>query len=299
MAEQKSMKQGKIIKGISGFYYVHTAGSDVYECRAKGIFRKEGIKPLVGDNVSFDVTDEKDKEGNITGICPRKNELIRPAVANVDQAVVIFAVKDPKPNLNLLDRFLITMEKQQVPSVICFSKCDLVREEELDSLRDIYSASGYPLLFLSSVSHRGIDQIRGLLENRISVVAGPSGVGKSTLINQMSSDVKMETGAISRKNRRGRNTTRHAQLISIGTDSYIVDTPGFTALSVDHFEKEEVGELFPEFIPYEKYCKFAGCSHISEPQCGVRDALDKGLISPSRYESYREIYEELLQKRKY
>ena len=291
--------QGKIIKGIAGFYYVHTGKTGIYECKAKGIFRKEKIKPLVGDNVKIDIIDEKEHTGNIKEILPRKNTLIRPTVANIDQAVVIFAAAKPKPNFNLLDRFLIMMERQEIPTVICFNKMDLAREEELQKLKEAYETSGYRILFSSAAKEEGISGIREVLQDKTSTVAGPSGVGKSSLINLLAPEANMETGAISEKIERGRHTTRHAELICIRENTYIVDTPGFSSLSVDSFDKETLGNYFPEFVEYEDRCRFPGCSHISEPGCGVKEALAEGKISRIRYEDYLEIYNELKDKRKY
>ena len=208
--------QGKIIKGIAGFYYVDVAESGVYECKAKGIFRKEKKKPLVGDNVEIEVLDEKEKTGNLIQILPRKNELIRPAAANVDQALVIFAVRQPDPNYQLLDRFLITMEQQEIPSIICFNKKDLAEQEELDQMYQIYISCGYQVLLTSAEQEEGINQIRKILEGKTTVVAGPSGVGKSSLTNLLQEEVSMETGEISKKLKRGRHTTRHAQLLTVG-----------------------------------------------------------------------------------
>ena len=205
---------GKIIKGIAGFYYVHTTESGTYECKAKGIFRKDKIKPLVGDNVIIDVINEEEKTGNLVEILPRKNVLVRPAVANVDQALVIFAISRPKPNFNLLDRFLIMMERQNVPSVICFNKMDIASEEEEQKLRTIYENCGCQVLFTSAAQEEGMENVRSRLRGKTTTVAGPSGVGKSSIINLLAPDVGMETGEISQKIDRGKHTTRHSQLIS-------------------------------------------------------------------------------------
>lgn len=296
--------QGKIIKGIAGFYYVHVAGSGVYECKAKGAFRKQKIKPLVGDNVEIDVISQEEHTGNVIDILPRKNELIRPAVANVDQAVVIFAAAKPNPNFNLLDRFLIMMEYQHIPAVICFNKTDLIDEMEMENLIRAYKTSGYRVLFTSAKEQDGVEKIHQILKGKTSTVAGPSGVGKSSLINLLAPQAEMETGAISEKIERGRHTTRHAQVIPVpmedgSEDTYIIDTPGFSSLSVEFYEKETLGTLFPEFQQYEPYCRFRGCSHISEPDCGVKEALAEGKISKIRYDDYVEIYQEVQNRRKY
>lgn len=293
------MKQGKIVKGIAGFYYVSVAGSGIYECKAKGAFRQKKMKPLVGDNVSIDIIDEEEKKGNVVEILPRKNALIRPAVANVDQALVIFAGTSPKPNLNLLDRFLLMMEQQNVSTLICFNKEDLASEAEIQELRDAYETSGYPLFFVSARRQEGIEPLRAALEGKTTTVAGPSGVGKSTLINLLAPEVQMETGEISEKIQRGKHTTRHSQLILLNEQTYIFDTPGFSSLAVDFFEKETLGTLFPEFVEYEQNCRFTGCSHIGEPVCGIKEALAEGKISQSRYNNYVQIYNELKDKRKY
>ena len=192
--------KGKIVKGIAGFYYVDVVGSGVYECKAKGVFRKEKRKPLVGDNVEIEVLDEKDREGNITEILPRKNELVRPAAANVDQALVVFAVAKPDPHFHLLDRFLVMMERKEIPVILCFNKDDLGTEERIKELRDIYRDCGCTLVFASAGMQRNIEEIRGLLAGKTTVIAGPSGVGKSTLINLLQPEANMETGSISTKN---------------------------------------------------------------------------------------------------
>lgn len=291
--------QGKIVKGISGFYYVHIAESGIYECKAKGIFRNQKVKPLVGDNVEIAILDEKEKTGNIETILPRENELIRPAVANINQALVIFAAAKPQPNFNLLDRFLIMMEYQKVPVTICFNKTDLITEEELHEFADVYVACGYPVVFTSAKEQEGMERLLALLEGKTTAVAGPSGVGKSSLINCLQKGRQMETGAISRKIERGKHTTRHSEIIPIHGNTYIMDTPGFSTLNIPGFEKEDLQQYYREFAEYEPYCRFQGCSHIGEPDCGVKDALREGKISTLRYENYKLLYEELKQVRKY
>ena len=291
--------QGKIIRGIAGFYYVHVVESGVYECKAKGIFRKDGIKPLVGDDVEIEILDEKDMEGNIMQILPRRNDLIRPAVANIDQALVVFAAAKPKPHFQLLDRFLVMMESKEIPAILCFNKSDIVDDAEIASLKDIYENCGYPLLFTSAKEETNIDELKELLRGKTTAIAGPSGVGKSSLINQLQSGVKMETGSISRKIERGKHTTRHSELIVLEEGSYIMDTPGFSSLYVGDMEKEELKYCFPEFSAYEGKCRFNGCSHTHEPGCAVREAVEEGKIHRMRYEDYTFLYRELQEKKRY
>jgi ribosome biogenesis GTPase len=291
--------QGKIIKGIAGFYYVYAQDGITYECRAKGIFRKENKKPLVGDDVEIVVTHEADKEGNLVQILPRKNELIRPAVANVDQALVIFAVKDPEPNFMLLDRFLIMMEQQDVPVAVCFNKTDLVTQEEIQKLEQVYESCGYPVFLTSTLEGRGEEEIRQFLKGKTTVVAGPSGVGKSSITNLMQGEIEMETGEISRKLKRGRHTTRHSQIIPVADQTYLMDTPGFSSLYLFDMEEDNVKDYFPEFRKYEDQCRFLGCRHISEPDCAVKEALERGEVSRIRYENYLGVFKELKEKRRY
>ncbi len=291
--------QGKIIKGIAGFYYVYTAEAGLYECKAKGVFRNRNQKPLVGDNVEIAVLDADAHLGNVERILPRKNELLRPAVSNIDQALVIFAAAKPEPNLNLLDRFLCRMEEQKLPSILCFNKCDLVSEETMRRLEEIYRPAGYRILFTSAKEEIHLDTLRELLLGKTTAVAGPSGVGKSSLINGLQEECRMETGEISQKIERGRHTTRHSQIIPIAEDSYIMDTPGFSSIDVPCFGEETLWMCYPEFLPYEKNCRFRGCSHIHEPDCGVKAALQEGRISKVRYENYVLIYEEMKQIRKF
>lgn len=291
--------QGKIVKGIAGFYYVHVVGSGVYECKAKGIFRKEKIKPLVGDNVRIEILEEEEKTGNIVDILPRSNELIRPAVANIDQALVVFSVLKPAPHFNLLDRFLVMMESKGLPVVLCFNKADIADEPQVDMLRAVYEGCGYPLLFVSARDGQDIGRVKHLLKGKTTAVAGPSGVGKSTLINALNPEAQMETGAISQKIERGRHTTRHSELFPVDEDSYIMDTPGFSSLYVNDFEKEELKYYFPEFAEYEGACRFHGCDHVHEPGCLVKQAVEEGKIHHIRYEDYTEMYEELKSRRRY
>ncbi len=293
--------KGKITKGIAGFYYVYVPDKGMYECKAKGIFRKDNVKPLVGDDVMVQILSEEERTGNICRILPRKSSLIRPAVANIDQALVIFAIRKPDVNLNLLDRFLIQMEQQNLETVICFNKADLENTEGPSSQRlaEIYAKAGYQTFVISATSDASMEQVFHCLRGKTTTVAGPSGVGKSTLINRLQSGTQMETGSISTKIERGKHTTRHSQLIPICEDTYILDTPGFSSLSVFDMEKEELEAYYGEFEPLKAGCKFTGCSHIHEPVCGIREGIKTGEVSLERYENYKLIYQELAQKRKY
>ncbi len=291
--------QGKIVKGIAGFYYVHTNEGTIYECKAKGVFRKDNKKPLVGDDVTFDILDEEKKLGNIREILPRHSELIRPAVANVDQALIIFSIVKPQPNFNLLDRFLVMMQQQNIPCIICFNKQDIDEAGMGIEYEESYRKCGYQTLSVSARENQGIDALMELLEGKTTTVAGPSGVGKSSLVNCLQSGIVMETGNISEKIERGRHTTRHSELIAIKNNTYILDTPGFSSLALFNLEKEELAQFYPEFAEHEKYCRFGGCSHITEPICGIRDAVEEGQIDRMRYENYCLLYEELKAKKKY
>lgn len=290
--------QGKILKGISGFYYVHIIESGIYECKAKGVFRQQGIKPLVGDLVEIDIIDEIGKKGNIVRVLPRRNALIRPAVANVDMALIVFAAATPDPNFNLLDRFLVLMARQNVPVCICFNKSDLVSEETRQAYASAYEACGYPVEFISVKQDQGIDRLMEQLRGKTTTIAGPSGAGKSSLINRLQPQVQMETGTVSKKIGRGKQTTRHTQLIHIEGNSYIMDTPGFSSLYLPSMDKEELQQYYTEFAEFEPYCRFQGCSHISEPDCGVKQALAQGRISKLRYGNYVQLYEELKEQEK-
>lgn len=291
--------KGKIVKGISGFYYVHVAETGIYECKAKGIFRNQKIKPLVGDDVEIVVLDEEKRIGNVEKILPRTRELIRPAVANIDMALVIFAAAKPDPNFNLLDRFLCMMEYQKVPVTICFNKCDLVTEEQREVLRKIYELAGYELLFTSAKTQENVEKLKSVLQGKMTAVAGPSGVGKSSLINDLQDAVQMQTGGISDKIERGKHTTRHSQIIPIAENTYIMDTPGFSSMDLPGFSKEDLWTCYPEFVRFEPECRFIGCSHIGEPDCGVKTALAEGKISQVRYDNYVQLYQEMKNMRKY
>ncbi|WP_035799356.1 ribosome small subunit-dependent GTPase A [Butyrivibrio sp. NC3005] len=293
--------QGRIIKGIAGFYYVDATDGKLYECRAKGIFRQQKIKPMVGDIVEIDIVSSDDATGNVISILPRKNELLRPPVSNIDQALIIFAIVHPNPSYNLLDRFLIMMRQQNLPVLICFNKQDIASEKEQQELRETYEKCGYEVMFISVAQNKGIDELKKRLEGKTTVLAGPSGVGKSSLLNLLHPQANMETGELSKKILRGKNTTRHSELFhlnGIGDNTYLCDTPGFTSLYLKDVTIAQLPLYYPEFEDYEPSCRFGGCVHISEPDCGVKNAVEKGLISHIRYENYQMLYEDLKSQKK-
>lgn len=286
--------KGKIIKSIAGFYEVHT-GEDIYRCRARGVFRALGVKPLVGDDVEIEITDTVSvpMEGNVVRLLPRRNELVRPNVANVDQALLIFAITHPAPSYNMLDRFLITMNQRNLPAILCFNKQDLATEQEIRELRETYESCGCKVLFVSVLAPDTLGELRSILRGKTTVLTGPSGVGKSTLINTICPGARMQTGELSRKISRGKNTTRHVELLTGEQDTYLVDTPGFTSLYLMDLEAEDLRHYYPEFEEYEGKCRFDGCVHRKEPGCAVHMALEQGKISRIRYRNYCELFEEL------
>lgn len=290
---------GKIIKGIGGFYYVVCENGVTYECKAKGVFRNRKIKPLVGDNVEIEILDAEKNLGNIEDILPRFNWLNRPAVANVDQTVIIFAVSAPAPNFNLLDCFLINMEQHEVPTIICFNKIDLEGFRQSEDICRSYTKSGYEVLFISAESGYGINTLEAVIKGKTTVFAGPSGVGKSSTLNSLFPDANVQTGGLSEKIQRGKHTTRHSELMFVDDDTYIMDTPGFSSLYTEGIEAEDLKLYFPEIAAYTGTCKFNMCNHISEPGCLVKEAVGDGRISKMRYDDYVMIYNELKEKRKW
>lgn len=292
------MLLGTIVKGIGGFYYVHTE-KGVFECRARGIFRKNGIKPTVGDKVQISVLDEAHHKGSLDVIEERKNELTRPRVANVDQAVIVFAAKDPQMNLDLLDRFLILAEEQGLDILICINKTDLDLNKAYEAVAAFYRKAGYPLVLASAEEGIGLKELQCALAGKISVLAGPSGVGKSSLINSAFPEFSLETGALSLKIARGKHTTRHAELMQIAEDGFIVDSPGFTSLSLGHIHHENLHYYFREFQPYLHQCYYTGCSHTHEPNCAVKEhtGIDKE-IAQARYDRYVALYLEIQKERR-
>ena len=290
---------GKIIKGIAGEYFVHVAGEGIFTCKAKGIFRHRNQKPLVGDDVEIDIVSREDMKGNITDILERKSELIRPAVANIDQTLVVFAAKSPAPNRNLLDRFLVMMESQGMKSILCFNKMDLADDEDEEELKNTYEKAGYEVLLISVKQNQGIEKVLEILDKKTTSLAGPSGVGKSSLLNALVPEAVMETGDISRKIERGKHTTRHSEIFCLGESTYLMDTPGFSSIYTCPCEKEELKGYFPDFHEYEGKCRFNGCVHVNEPDCAVKNAVEAGYIGQSRYDNYVQFYNEIKERKKY
>ena len=290
------MLKGTIVKGIGGFYYVNT-GCGVYECRARGKFRLEKVTPTVGDFVEISVIDENGRKGSLDVIFARRNELIRPRVSNVDQAAIVFAAKSPALNPDLLDRFIILAERQKLDVIICINKIDIDKSEKYKDIAEIYTKSGFKVIPLSAEEGTNIDLLREEINGKISVFAGPSGVGKSSLLNAVNPMLGLNTGEISAKIERGKHTTRHAELMEIFDGSFIVDSPGFTSLFLDDIEKDELQYYFREFRPYIGNCRFSGCSHIHEPECAVKAHVG-GRINEMRYNRYVNIYDELSNERK-
>ncbi|WP_300346369.1 ribosome small subunit-dependent GTPase A [Clostridium sp.] len=284
--------EGIIIKGIGGFYYIKTE-EGIVECKARGKFRYNSLKPMVGDRVTIKV--EKGK-GVIEEIHERSSELIRPTVANVTQAFVVFAIKNPDINLDLLNRFLTLCEYNDIHAVVCLNKEDLCTEEEKEELKSIINDIGYEVLFINAKEGKGFDDLKERLENNITVLCGPSGAGKSTLLNSFIDREHMETGSVSEKIGRGKHTTRHSELIDVD-NGYLVDTPGFTTLDVTFIDRESLKYCFPEFNDYNNLCKFNGCNHYKEPKCAVKEAVEEGKINKLRYEFYIKTLEDILNRR--
>ena len=283
------MPSGIIIKGIGGFYYVKTSDG-IYECKARGVFRKEDISPLTGDRVHISITDEEKKTGSLDSIEPRYSQLVRPAVANVNQIAIVIAAKSPSPDFMLLDKLLITAEMKGLTPVICINKVDLDEDGKCSDIESAYQKAGYSVVTLSKVLGIGYNDFRELLTDKITVLAGQSGVGKSTILNHIMNSMVMQTGNISEKIERGKHTTRHAELLQLEDGGFIVDSPGFSSFELADIEHTELEAHYPEFRDYLGKCRFTGCSHVNEPDCEVKKAFHQGLIDPGRYSRYSELF---------
>lgn len=281
------MAFGRIIKQTGGFYYVYADGR-IIECRARGIFRKNKITPLVGDNCEVELTDNQ--KGFVVGIDERKNFLIRPPVANIDRMLMILSVIDPAPNLLVVDKLLAVAEHKRIDAAIVVTKSDLAPSEQLC---EIYRKAGYDVTAVNSL-HDSPDEVRSLIEGRLCVLAGNSGVGKSTLLNALEPSLELKTGETSQKLGRGRHTTRVTEIFAVA-GGFIADTPGFSSLETIQLElikKDELQWCFKEFEPFVEGCRFTGCSHTKEKGCAVLGAVKDGKIAPSRHQSYCDMYEE-------
>lgn len=286
------MPEGKIIKALSGFYYVLDK-DQIIQCRGRGVFRKNKITPLVGDEVVYQA--ENDLEGYILEVKERKNELVRPPIANVDQAILVFSAVEPDFSTALLDRFLVLVEFNHIRPIICITKMDLTNSEQkanIETYAEEYRKAGYEVLLTSSETEEGIKELLPLLEGEISVFAGQSGVGKSSLLNALRPDLELKTDDISAHLGRGKHTTRHVELIPVG-DGRVADTPGFSSLEFMEIEAEDLNYCFPEIEVLSEQCKFRGCLHIKEPKCAVKEAVDTGELPVYRYEHYTSFLEEI------
>lgn len=294
------MIEGRIIKGIGGFYYVDTE-SGLYECRARGIFRKNKITPLVGDFVKISIVDEENKKGVVEEIAERETELVRPPIANVNKALIVFAVKNPTPHLSLLDRFIVLAERENLEIVIILTKIDLDDDNTFEKIKNIYEPCGYKVIGVSNLEKKNIDKVKEELKDNTVVFAGPSGVGKSSLLNEIDSNFQLKTGDVSDKIKRGKHTTRHAELFELEFGGMVADTPGFSSLTLDDIEDIDLKDYFIEFEDFNDECKFGSrCIHQNEPSCAVKEAVENGDIPKERYDSYIQLLNEIRQgKRRY
>lgn len=291
------MPEGKIVKALSGFYYVLNSENELIQCRGRGVFRKNKVTPLVGDHVVYQA--ENENEGYLLEIDERKNELIRPPIANVDQAILVFSAAEPEFSSLLLDRFLVLIEANDITPIICITKTDLVSEQErakIMAFAEDYERIGYKVILTSTIQTDGIELLKPLLDGQISVFAGQSGVGKSSLLNVLRPDLELKTSIISTHLGRGKHTTRHVELIKVGT-GLVADTPGFSSLEFINIEAEQLSYCFPEIGDASAKCKFRGCTHTSEPKCAVKAALDEGIILNYRYEHYVSFLEEIKERK--
>ena len=289
--------KGLILKGIGGFYYVHTE-EGIIEAKGRGAFKKDGITLCVGDEVEIEIIDKEKGKGVIEKIYPRKNCFIRPPIANVDVFVVVFAAKSPAPNFPIIDKFLVNAEKHGIEPIICINKKDLVSEEEIEKIKNIYKDS-YKVVAVSTLEGEGLDEILPLIKDKKAALAGPSGVGKSSILNELHPSANMETGEVSKKTSRGKHTTRHVEIFQIQQGGMIYDTPGFTSFEMPDLDISELKDYYPEFEKLRGQCKYDNCYHIKEPNCAVRAAVKAGDIHILRYKAYLANVEELKNKNKY
>ncbi len=285
--------EGIIVKAVGGFYDVRADDNKIYRCKARGRFRKDSSNLFVGDRVRF--TPMGDDEGVVEKIMPRKNRLIRPPIVNVDMVIIFFSLKDPILNFSLLDRILVLAESNYLEALICLNKVDLVEDEDIPACR-IYRSAGYQVILTSALTGQGVEEVKGSLKDKISVFTGPSGSGKSTFLNRIQTRLKLKVGDISAKTRRGKQTTRQVELLPFDFGGLVADSPGFSQLDLKDIGSDELPFLFPEISRLSAGCKFSGCSHEHEPSCAVKEALNRGEISQSRYKNYLTLLNELREK---
>ncbi len=278
---------GIIVKGIGGFYYVRTADKSEYECKARGVFRKEHIIPMIGDRVEIETM--SNGKGSIVKIHERTSSLVRPPVANIDTLILVVAAASPEPSLFLIDKMLINAEIGGIKPIICINKTDLTLREDIEN---IYKTAGYEVFMTSAENNKGIERLNEIIKNKITAFAGLSGVGKSSLLSLITNK-EIETGEVSEKISRGKHTTRHVELFELSDGGYVLDTPGFSSLEIEGIKADELWKYFPEMLECNEQCRFRGCSHINEPDCAVKELLNNGKLVESRYESYKEIYQKL------
>lgn len=292
------MIEGIITKGVGGNYYVDI-GSKIIECRARGLFRLKNIKPLVGDKVLIRITEEDEDMGYIEEIKERTSEIKRPPVANTQQLVIIFSVKNPEPSFILLDKLLIAAKSNNLNPVICINKSDLANEEEKENILNIFKNTGYKIIFTSKYDEDSLQNLKDILKDRLNVFSGPSGVGKSSLMNAIEPGFYLETGEISDKLKRGRHTTRHAEIFKLGFGGYAVDTPGFSSFELEGIDEYSLKSYYPEIVKYDDGCKFLDCLHYKEPGCVIKEAVNSDLISRVRYNNYIKLLEQIKESKPY
>ncbi len=292
------MIEGIIIRGVGGNYYVDT-GDNLVECRARGLFRLKNIKPLVGDRVLIRLTVEDEHAGYIEEIMERTNEMSRPPVANAQQLLIFFAVTNPEPSFLLLDKLLIAAETNSLKPVICFNKCDLADDKLKKEYENIFVNTGYRVVFTSKYDENSLIELKSILKDKLSVFSGPSGVGKSSVMNAVQPDFQLKTGEISDKLKRGRHTTRHAEIYKLSFGGYVVDTPGFSSFELEGIGEFDLKEYYPEIKKFDDGCRFADCLHFKEPNCVIKAAVNEGLISQTRYSNYVRLLEDIRKIKQY
>lgn len=292
------MQRGIIIRGVGGNYYVESENG-IYKCRARGKFRSRKLKPLIGDDVDIELTNNEDVEGSIINIHKRKNSFIRPTVANIDQLIIVTTLVKPTLSFLLLDKMIINSELNNLTPIICFNKCDLISEEDKNMLADVYAGTGYRIIFTSVKNGYGIEELEEAMKGKLSLFTGPSGVGKSSITNYLDKNFELKTGEISEKLNKGKTTTRHAEIYRLDFGARVIDTPGFSLLDLHETSPEGLLDAFVDIKKFSYGCRFSDCRHDKEPDCKVKEAVEQGKLNKIRYENYIRLYEEIKSKKKY